>query len=81
MATKIHVVCSMPGRHRGGRANPPHAVYDLGDHTPEQLRDLLTDPTIHVVIGEPLTERHIAELESADAAKAEKAAAAEAKKR
>ncbi len=51
--------------HRGGRANPAHAAYSLGDHTPAQLRELLADPHTHVLIGEPMTEAHIAALEAA----------------
>jgi hypothetical protein len=66
---KYHVTCSNPGMHRGGRSNPAHKDYALGDHTPAQLRELLADPHTAVVIGEPMTEAHIVAME--EAAKAE----------
>lgn len=61
--TKIHVVCHRPGLHRGGRSNPAHAVYDIGEHTPAQLRELLGEPEVRVVIGHALTEPHIVKME------------------
>lgn len=61
---KYHIMCSNPGMHRGGHANPAHKAYDPGAHTPAQLRELLADPHIAVVIGEALTEEHIAALEA-----------------
>ena len=68
-----HVICSRPGLNRGGRSNPPHAAYQVGDHTPEQLRDLLQEPATHVIIGEEMTEAHVAEIEARLAAAAEAA--------
>lgn len=69
---QYHVICSRPGLNRGGRSNPPHALYEKGAHTPEQLRDLLQEPATHVVFGEAMTEEHVAayeaELEAAKAA-------------
>ena len=72
-----HVICGRPGLHRGGRPNPPHAPYKLGDHTPDQLRDLLAEPATHVIIGAEMTEDDVAKIEADLAAAAE---AAEKKK-
>lgn len=47
----IHVVCFRPGMHRGGRRNPRHAAYAPGDHTPDELRELVNDPEIIVIDG------------------------------
>lgn len=55
--------------HRGGRANPRHAAYDMGEHSPDQLRELLAEPEMTVVIGDALTEDHIAEIEARSAPK------------
>ncbi len=77
---QYHVMCARPGMNRGGRSNPAHAAYEPGAHTPAQLRDLIADPHISVVVGHKLTEEHIVALEH-EAAKAEpeKAKAAPAK--
>jgi hypothetical protein len=56
---------SNPGMHRGGHANPAHKAYETGDHTPEELRELLACPHHTVVIGELLTEAHVAAIEEA----------------
>jgi hypothetical protein len=61
---KYHVTCSRPGMNRGGRSNPAQAPYEQGDHTPAQLRELLADPHTHVLVGEPMTEAHIAAMEA-----------------
>lgn len=67
----IHIFSQVPGRHRGGRPNPLHAACDDAAHTPAQLRDLLSDPAIVVVVGGTvLTEDYIAGLEEAAAKKA-----------
>ena len=58
------MTCSHPGYNRGGRSNPAHKIYTAGDHTPAQLRELLADPYIGVVIGELMTEAHIVALEA-----------------
>lgn len=52
--SEYHVLCTRPGLRRGGRENPGHAVYQAGDHTPEQLHALLDEPAIVVVIGRRL---------------------------
>ncbi|HQU16629.1 MAG TPA: hypothetical protein PLO69_11080 [Gammaproteobacteria bacterium] len=66
----IHVICHQPhGMHRAGHFNKGHKAHPEGDHTPEQLRELLADPHHTVVVGELLTEEHIAAIE-AKAAKA-----------
>lgn len=63
---KYHVLSLRPGMHRGGRANPQHAAYVAGDHTPEQFRDLISDPNIVVITGgERLTAAHVDEMEAA----------------
>ena len=63
---KYHVLSQRPGMHRGGRANPQHADYVAGDHTPAQFRDLLDDPNIVVITGgERLTPAHVEEMEAA----------------
>ena len=59
---KIHVVSTIPGRHRGGRANPIHAAYEDGDLTAEQLRDLISDPAIRVISGDLVDEDMIAAM-------------------
>ena len=64
MALSIHVFCARPGMIRGGRENPFHAVYAAGDHTPEQLRELLADPLIAVIAGDAMTEDFVASMES-----------------
>jgi hypothetical protein len=56
-------MCARPGMNRGGRSNPAHAAYEPGEHTPAQLRELIADPHISVVVGDQLTEEHIAALE------------------
>ena len=68
---KVHVFCSRPGLHRGGRSNPKHAEYEVGEHSPEQLLDLLREPETTVVVGDLLTEKEVAEMKKA----AKKAAA------
>lgn len=66
-----------PGMHRGGRSNPQHAVYEQGDHTLAQFRDLLGDPNMVVILGgERMTLDHVAAIEADAASKAEAAAAA-----
>jgi hypothetical protein len=66
----IHVMSQFEGRHRGGRHNPPHASYADGEHSPDELRQLLGDPTIKVIVGgEVLTEDYIAGLEETAAKK------------
>ena len=55
---KVHVFCSRPGMFRGGRKNPRHAAYAPDVHTPAELRDLLADPEVTVVIGDELTADH-----------------------
>lgn len=62
--TEYHVLCSRPGLHRGGRANPAHAAYRQGDHTLQQLRALIDEPEIVVVIGERMTAEHLAVAEA-----------------
>ena len=47
----IHIVCFRPGMHRGGRSNPRHATYEAGEHSVEQLRELIDDPEIVVIDG------------------------------
>lgn len=69
--TEYHVLCSHPGMRRGGRENPAIASYKPGDHTPEQLRALLDEPAIVVVIGERMTPDHILALEAAAEAQAD----------
>ena len=66
---KLHVICHRPGMHRGGRTNPKHAAYDLGDHSPEELAALRAEPEITLIVGDLLTDEHAAE-----GAKAHKAA-------
>ena len=61
---QYHILCSPPGMRRGGRENPAHASYDPGDHTPDQLRALLAEPAITIVIGERMTAEHVAALEA-----------------
>lgn len=62
---KYHVLSLRPGMHRGGRANPQHAEYVGGDHTPEQFRDLLGDPNIVVILaGERMEAEHVGILEA-----------------
>ncbi len=68
---RYHVLCPRPGLRRGGRENPDHASYVLGDHTPAQLRSMLDDPAIRIVVGDVLTEAAIAAME-APASPAEK---------
>jgi hypothetical protein len=66
-----------PGMHRGGRANPQHAEYQAGDHTPAQMRDLLGDPNFVVIRGgERLTTEM---LDAADAFREAKEAEAATK--
>lgn len=67
--SQVHVICHRPGMHRGGRANPPHAAHDHGVHSPEQLRELLAEPQITVIVGEKLTEAHVVAIEAAVEAK------------
>lgn len=69
---QIHVFCHRPGMNRGGRSNPRHAAYDFGVHTPAQLRELLAEPEVTVLVGDALTEADIAAMElEADVKKAE----------
>jgi hypothetical protein len=76
---QIHVLCHRPGMNRGGRANPRHAAYDFGVHTPAQLRELLAEPEVTVLVGDVLTEALVAAAE-AEAAKTEAGAAKTGKK-
>ena len=71
--SKIHVVCHRPGLIRGGHRNPPHAVHDIGFHTPEQLRELIAEPEITVISGDLLTEADIAAIEASPPKLAKKA--------
>jgi hypothetical protein len=61
---QVHVFCARPGLIRGGRSNPRHAAHDVGTHSPGELRALLAEPEIVVVVGEVLTEAHIAAIEA-----------------
>ena len=60
---KYTVVCANPGMNRGGRSNPLHASYTLGDHTPAQFRDLIADPYCAVIVGEVMTADHPAAID------------------
>ncbi len=69
---QYHVLSLRPGMHRGGRANPQHAVYQPGDHTPAQFRDLLGDPNFVVITGgERMTAGHVDAMVEANVAIAE----------
>jgi hypothetical protein len=63
----LQIVCKREGgMNRGGIRHPEgrkaHAMDKL---TPDQLREMLAEPALELIIGEPLTEKHVAALEKA----------------
>lgn len=71
---KLHTVCLRSGgMNRGGVRHDGHQVRDLEAFTPDQLREMATDPNLALIVGgEKLSDQHIEAAEKA-AAKAEKA--------
>ena len=59
---KYHVICHRPGLFRGGKANPSHAAYESGDHSADELSQLLAEPLTQVIVGDELTEDGIPAL-------------------
>ena len=61
--TRLHIACVRPGFIRGGRPHPQAAEYELTDFTAAQLREMLAEPALSLVVGERLAERHIEAME------------------
>ena len=61
----IVIACARPGLIRAGVRHPAVASHALDAFTPEQLRELLAEPALRVVIGEALSEAFIRALEDA----------------
>jgi hypothetical protein len=68
----LHIVCLRPGgMNRGGLRHDRHQVHQLGSFTPVQLREMLAEPELALILGgDALTEAHVAGLEAPPAKKA-----------
>ncbi len=44
---------------RAGVRHPRHATHELDAFTPEQLREMLDEPELTLIIGERFTEAHL----------------------
>ena len=68
---QLHITCSRPGGIiRGGIRHEPHAAHDVAAFTPVQLREMLAEPELSLVIGEKFTAAHVDAIEVKPAAKA-----------
>lgn len=63
----LSIACSRPGLIRGGVRHPRQEMHLLGRFTPDQLREMLAEPELSLVIGRPLTAADIAAIEAAGA--------------
>ena len=61
---RLVVACARPGLIRGGVRHPKLAEHLIGAFTPDQLRELLAEPEIAIVVGRPLTLDDVAVLEA-----------------
>ena len=52
---KLVIACSRPNLIRGGQRHPAVAAYPLDHFSEQQLLDILGEPAISVVVGEPLS--------------------------
>lgn len=81
---KLHTVCFRPGgMNRGGVRHERLKTFDAETFSPQQMRELLTEPELALIngAGEVMGAAHLAEVEAAIAeeeakAKADKAAKA-----
>lgn len=75
---QLTIVCVRPGGMiRAGRRHGRAEEHLVSDFTADQLRELIAEPDISVIVGRPLTPVDIARLEDEQRA-ATKAAAREA---
>lgn len=83
--SRLTIACARPGLIRGGVRHPFLASYPADAFSPAQLRELLAEPALAVIVGgEPLGEHHVAAHEreiAGDVQTAEAAVAKSAKKR
>nr|WP_294547671.1 hypothetical protein [uncultured Rhodopila sp.] len=61
---RLVIACARPGLIRGGVRHPKVAEHLIGAFSPDQLRELLAEPEIAVVVGRPLTLDDVATLEA-----------------
>lgn len=52
MARQLHIVCHAPGMIRGGMRHPPHAVHALDAFAPEDLAEMIADPSMTLIVGD-----------------------------
>ena len=57
------IVCNRPGLIRGGVRHPQAEIHDLGRFSPAQLRDMLAEPELTLVVGTRLTLSDVDEAE------------------
>ena len=56
------VVCTTPGLHRGGVLHPPVKSYSMHAFTGAQLREIMDDPSLHVIVGNVLPRAELYEF-------------------
>ena len=72
---QLTIVCTREGGMiRAGRRHGRAAEHLVTDFTPDQLRELIAEPNISVVVGRPLTPVDIAKIEEEQKAAAKAAA-------
>jgi hypothetical protein len=71
----ITVVCHRPGLIRAGKRHPKVESYLVTQFTADQLREMLAEPELTIVVGHPLTTADIGAIEQGTQAAREPAEA------
>ncbi len=62
--SRLVIACARPGLIRGGVRHPFLASHPADAFTPAQLRELMNEPALAVIVGgEPLGEHHVTAYE------------------
>jgi hypothetical protein len=62
MSRPLIVLCARAGLIRGGVANPAFADYPLNQFDAKQLKELVAEPAIKVVVGKQITAEDVADF-------------------
>jgi len=60
---RLVITCARPGLIRGGVRHPKSAEHLLRDFSPDQLREMLSEPELALTLGRPLTYADVAAIE------------------
>ena len=61
---RLVITCARPGLIRGGVRHPKSAEHLLRDFSPDQLREMLSEPELALTLGRPLTFADVAAIEA-----------------